>query len=951
MAAPLIQPSFAAGEISPTLYARVDLAKYHTGAALIRNAFADYRGGATSRGGTKFIGQAKISSKPARLLPFQFNTQQTYVLEFGDAYMRVITNGGYILETAKNVTAITQANPGVVTITSHGYSNGDWVVASGIGGMTLLNGRSFIVAGATTNTFQLTDPNGANVNTTSYPAFTSGGTFARIYTVVSPYAAADLQLLKYIQSADTMTLTHPSYPTYNLTRATNTNWSFTATNFGSAQAAPVAVSAVPSVTTPTPLAQFSYVVTAVNATTGSESIASNIVTCSSVDISQTAGSITITWHAASGAGSYNIYKAPVGYDTTFTPVGALYGIIGSTTGLQFTDGNITADQTRTPPLHLNPFAVSPITNVVPTAAGTLYTQATVGYTISTSTGSGFVGVPVIVSGGLSGFIILNQGQNYAVGDTITITDSGTGSGATATLTIGASTGTYPGCAAYFQQRLYFADSTNQPDTFWATKVGQYSNMDSANPPQPNDSITDTISAQQVNGIQFMVPMPGGLVVLTGLGAWQLTGGGQQTAVTPQDAEATPQAYNGCHPHVPPLTINYDILYVQEKGSIVRDLAYNFFVNIYTGTDLTILSNHLFLRHQIQEWAWCEEPFKIVWAVRDDGVLLCLTYLKEQEVYAWTHSDTFGLFMSVCSVSEGINTTQAVNAPYFVVKRLINGNWVQYIERMDNRLWNTVEDVWAVDAGLQTALTYPNATLTPAAATGSSVVFTASASVFSSGSVGQIIRIGGGIATVTGYTSGTQVTCSITQPITSVLLNGPTLVPIPQISGAWSIAPQITVINGLNHLEGCTVAILADGSVQTPQVVSGGAITLQYAASLVTVGLPFQGQVQSLPVDSGNPTIQGKRKNIPALSVRVASTRGLKMGRTFATCTEFKERGNDVFAGTAIPLYTGDQRQVLDALWDVPGQVCIQMDYPLPFSVLGIIPEINVGDTNAEATGH
>src|SRR6185312_3289065 len=187
--------------------------------------------------------------------------------------------------------------------------------------------------------------------------------------------------------------------------------------------------------------------------------------------------------------------------------------------------------------------------------------------------------------------------------------------------------------------------------------------------------------------------PNGLVILTGLGAWQLNGGAQQTAVTPADQDATPQAYNGCSPTVPPIQVNYDILYVQQKGSIVRDLAFNFFVNIFTGTDMTVLSNHLFTGHQILQWAYAEEPYKVIWCVRDDGMLLSFTYLKEQDVYAWARHDTNGLFQGVCSISEAAtNATGSplVNAVYYIVKRFVNGQWVYYSERMDDRIWSILD---------------------------------------------------------------------------------------------------------------------------------------------------------------------------------------------------------------------------------------------------------------------
>ena len=168
--------------------------------------------------------------------------------------------------------------------------------------------------------------------------------------------------------------------------------------------------------------------------------------------------------------------------------------------------------------------------------------------------------------------------------------------------------------------------------------------------------------QQVNAIKYMIGMPGGLIMLTSGGAWQISGGSPNAAVTPTTITATPQAYNGCS-DVPPLAINYDILYV--FNSTVRDLSYNFYTNIYTGVDISLLSNHLFIGYTIKEWAYAEEPFKVVWAVRSDGKLLSLTYLKEQEIQGWAQHDTYGKFESISTVREG-----SENVIYAVVSRAI-----------------------------------------------------------------------------------------------------------------------------------------------------------------------------------------------------------------------------------------------------------------------------------------
>ncbi len=163
----VIQTSFNSGEWSPSLYAQVNLKQYHSGAALLRNFFVDTRGGATTRPGTKYIATCK-SNNTVRPIPFQASFIVSYLLEFGQGYVRFFNNGEPILETGKTITAITQANPGVVTSAAHGYANGDWITISGVVGMVNLNGNTFIIAGVTTNTYTLTDLFGNAINTTSY---------------------------------------------------------------------------------------------------------------------------------------------------------------------------------------------------------------------------------------------------------------------------------------------------------------------------------------------------------------------------------------------------------------------------------------------------------------------------------------------------------------------------------------------------------------------------------------------------------------------------------------------------------------------------------------------------------------------------------------------------------------------------------------------------------------
>lgn len=995
------QNSLSAGELTPSLYGRTDLEKWHSGTATCRNFYVDYRGGISTRAGLAYVGtclQAGDQSPP-RLIPFQFSLTQGYVLEFGDQYMRIIFEGAYVLDSSNS-----------------------------------------------------------------------------IVTVVAPYAASDLPYLKFTQSADTMTLTcvntvtSKEYPPYSLVRSSNTVWTFTAETFASTITAPATVTATAQ-SSSNASTWYSYVVTAVDSKTGEESNPSNPVNIQNNDIGVYQGSNTISWTPVAGASSYNVYKATPSY-SYMVPVSSLYGFMATALGPSTTDTNITADFTIVPSQHSDPFVRGTITDVVPTAVGVNYSQQTVGWSVATSTGTGFNGTPVVVNGGVAGFLIKDPGKNYTTGDTITFTDSGgglatgtfalltvnptdgdiaifnnapvmfkgpviafnalasgnlqveiektialtiqnlantlnasnsltlsvatysasgntmtityktpgtvgnsysinvssshgtasgatltgggtVGSGATATLTVGPKTGTFPSVPAYFQQRRIYGNSLNDPDTYWMSQPGLFSNMDSSIPVTDADSITGTPWAQQVNGLQWLVPMPGGLVVLTGKGAWQLNGG-SSAAITPSNQVATPQAYNGCNATVPPIVVNYDILYVQAKGSIVRDLSYNFYTNIYTGTDLTVLSNHLFLNKQVVQWAWAEEPFKLAWLVMNDGSALSLTYLKEQEVVSWTRHDTNGQFISVCSITE-----PPVDAVYFVVKRYVLGGWRYYVERMDNRLWSDdPENSFCVDSGLVYPQSFPAATLSPAAATGTGISFKTNLNVFNGGDVGSVIRVGGGKGNIVGFVSATEVIVDITQNIVTTVPDDPNNMPEPAISGNWSIAVPVTAVSGLNHLEGMTVAILADGSVMPNQTVSSGAVTLTNAASQIVIGLPYICQAQTLYIDHQEPnTVQTRRKDISSVGLRVSATRGLEIGADqpdasaqpdganipWTNMNEIKERTQFAFAGNAIPLFTGDYYKNVTSGWSVKGQIALQQKYPLPANILAVAAYWTVGD--------
>lgn len=1292
MSVPSIKSSFVVGEVSPSLYGHVDLSRYAAAASTMRNLFVRYQGGAYSRAGTQFVGYSKQNGTiPPRLIPFQFRIDQGLALEFGDFYMRVISDGDFVTDVTVAITNITQANPAVVTFTppqgavsaiadnsgvtvsykpsdqitlaggdytepailqvdttllldvdlnavGTGYvpgdtidlaggtqtttavvtvqttkvvavalnaggaggtpgvqtvtgttgtgtkfqclvlingagnaiavgtitvagsysvnptlvgepvtgaglvgctldltmgvdtislsnpgeftvnapagqftqgatsgtgtgatfnnglfgisdisiadagiyasvppnnvaqasntglgtgatfavtwgtlslfANDDWFFISGVLGMTQVNGDTYVIQNLTPTTFELLNVYGETIDSTTFSAYASGGSAARIFTLETPYAEEDLEWIKYTQSADVMSLccvnqeTLTEYAPQDLRRLSAIDWTFT-------PAVPVTSITPPASVTGAASAagtvNYAYKVTAVSPEDGSESIASGRANVSgAVNIATTAGTITLTWTPITGVRAYNIYKATPG-DGVGVPSSVLFGYAGTAYGVQFIDtsGGIIPDFSQVPPLHDDPFARGRVIAAEPSAGGAGYTTITI--TISTSTGSGAVLGGILNGGALTAVLILDPGQNYLPSDVAVVT--GDGAGAAVDITIGALSGTYPSVPAYFQQRRFYASSLNQPDTYWMSQPGAYLNFDFRIPTIDSDAITGTPWAVQVNGIQFATPMPGGLVVHTGLGAWQLTGSGggslNPQPITPASQGVQPQGNNGCSATIPPIKIDQNIVFVQAKNSIYRNISYQIQGNIYAGADLTINSSHLFTGYTIQAHAWCEEPFRILWAVRDDGVLLSFTFLQSQEVASWARHDTNGLFVGCCSVTE-----PPVDALYLATRRFPGVRDVFMIERMDNRIWGDINDCWCVDCGLALTEQLQPATLFPRSATGlgaitgatelvggegysagttaevvddngegpgtgavialtiaggvitgvtatvqgagyinpslvitdpantgqgasarltldNSTIFDADDTVFTAGHGGNIILAAGGVAVVDGYISDTSVRVQIISPLTDLVPNSGGRV-APQAANTWSMTAPVSTVNGLQHLIGATVTGLAGGNVITPRTVNRfGQITLDAPSFPVVVGLGFRAQLQTVRLDAGNPTIQGQRKAIKAVTARIEASRGLTAGanqpdgaaqspprvetewRNMTPISDEPNEGNTFpakpYNSPTTPLRTGDVRLPVVGGFATQGQVAIEQSSPLPMQILALIPETDAGD--------
>lgn len=234
---------------------------------------------------------------------------------------------------------------------------------------------------------------------------------------------------------------------------------------------------------------------------------------------------------------------------------------------------------------------------------------------------------------------------------------------------------YPCCATFFQDRLCFAGSTAFPQRLWMSRTGDYANFSiekAAGTVTDDSAVTADLLSLQSFQITHLVA-GNDLILLTNGNEWTISG---SETVTPSNITPRSQQSYGAN-DVSPIRSGNRIVYVQRRGSIVRDIGYNWDSDSYVGMDLTLLVRHLVRGHELTGSTYAQEPDSLIYLVRDDGVLLSLTYMFDQKVYAWSHMVTDGEFESVCAVGEGNR-----DVVYVIVKRTINGNTVRYIERFD-----------------------------------------------------------------------------------------------------------------------------------------------------------------------------------------------------------------------------------------------------------------------------
>jgi hypothetical protein len=255
---------------------------------------------------------------------------------------------------------------------------------------------------------------------------------------------------------------------------------------------------------------------------------------------------------------------------------------------------------------------------------------------------------------------------------------------------------YPELSATYQQRRCFGYTDNAPATVWASRTGLPLNFCTRSPLQDDDAVTFTPASNDMNVLRHLVPLKR-LVMLMEAGEFVVRGD-SDGVLTPTGINLDQEGYAGASRAFPALVGN-TLVYVQARGSVVRDLVFTDDASVVKTRDLTVGASHLVELKTIGRLEFAQAPHSIVWATRSDGVLLGMTYLPESDTWGWHRHTTAaaGEIEDICVVPE--NTEDVL---YALVKRTINGGTVRYIERMESRAItddSTDDQVFFVDAGI------------------------------------------------------------------------------------------------------------------------------------------------------------------------------------------------------------------------------------------------------------
>lgn len=825
-------------------------------------------------------------------------------------YTAFNTTNGYGLATRnRTITGITRANPAVVTLAGHSLEDGQEVLIEDIVGMTELNGRHFKVSNSTDDTFELQDLSGANINSSSYTAYSSAGTAYRILELkgmdllnvsvssisythypIAGIDSDDADEVTYCHRSNrSIVIAHEDYAPINIEyQSLKTNIVSGAFGFGN----------------DTDTAHEFLILQLWT----DQPLSASFMNVGVADI----GSFSCSGGAGAVASYYRI--AP------FSAEGEEGLYLSATSANTATDANrVTLD-------------ISGIT-----------ARNQVGYNVYKSyNNQAFGWIGTAFGATLASFIDNGITPDFTRAPSEAIFDTEHLPGSRLNF----------GCVGAYQGRVFFGRRLSARDIILGSQSNFPWNFLTETPSNDGSGVALKLFGVTSSKIKHLVGH-GRFFVLTD-GTEVVIDGNEAGIITPTAFAPRVVGGTGASSVSPALMVG-NIAFVHASGSVIRLLSIE--QPDRGSIDSTVFSSHLFLGKTITELAWQSFPNSILWAERSDGKLLGMNHMPEYGVMGWHRHDTDGTFESICVVQESSESVL-----YAIVERTINGTATKYIEKMvDRHDLSDIEDATFMDSFLSYNGENSNTSHTMTLSGGSTwasgetgLTLTSSASYFTAADIGNAIVIQNSAGqrvkcTITGYTGATVVTVTAegfsndpeVSPLTSF-----TTVPANLRSTAVSTwGKAVDEVSGLWHLEGENVTVFGDGNVVhnpnrsdlSTKTVASGAITLASTYVKIHVGLPYISDVETLELDTPN-----RAKLMGKVTVQCEYTRGLYAGR--ALPADSSPISNlqpmnlyDTEITTRTPL-TGRKEVVITSQWDFFGRVALRQVDPLPMTILSILPE-------------
>ena len=922
--------NFTAGELSPRLDGRTDLAKYFNGCKKLQNFLTFPQGGVTRRPGTEHIAVGDGSgADELRLIPFEFNVEQTYVLEFSDKKFRIYKDGGIVVDGGSSpievVTPyltsdlsglkftqsadtmfivhpnhaprqITRTGHTAWTITEIDFRRGPFLdpvfddstltASARTGNVIITSSQSDPWASTDVGRLiqlhhgfaKITNVQVAKITVDNFVGTFNVGETVRVVGGSGASGTADI----VEQGSDFIIVENCSIA------AVANNDSIQLVAGGGATCTANGAQSN--------LDRHDQVFATVQENSNLETELEPSMTATTISFHEGDPSATGLSHndfiedsagnfltegfevgmriSATGSANVNVSSITTGSTTTVTSDGRHNLVNGDLVKFTGSTGVTVVFPTEASSVINDFFFEVELDSSTPDTKFILLDPAT--RKNVTSTGSSSNGSLVNGNNFSSALIVAvsdsvitlststdihfqNEGQSITITGDLTADDE---------YQLGAFSGTtgHPACVAFFEQRLVFANTTNQPQTLFFSVSGDYTNFTAG--VADDSALIYTIGSNQVNVIRYLTSSRVLLVGTSG-GEFAVRAGSVDAPITPVNTQIKQQAKYGSA-DIQPLVVGATALFVQREQRKLRELVYDFNVDSYIAPDMTLLAEHI-TEGKIKEMAYQQEPNNVVWCVLENGKLVAMTYRREEDVVAWhehqiggTLTDggttyNYGFVESIAAISSGQRTEEEV---YLVVRRTINGSNVRHVERLKPIDFGTdIEDAFYVDAGLT-------------------------------------------------YSGGAA-----------------------------------TTISGLSHLEGQTVSILANGSTHADKTVSSGSITLDQSVTKAHVGLSYDSILQTMRTDAGGTegTAQAKNKRISDIDIRVLNSVGAKIGPSETELDIIPFRTVHMTMDNPVPLYTGDKFIEFPGGYDNDGFVVVKQDQPLPLTILSIFPRLQTFD--------